>query len=67
MSKITRAKQTRGVTQAVKRLLCNLKALSLDPHPTKKKQNKKLRVYIYIYIYIYISFATRSLCSPAAS
>jgi hypothetical protein len=63
MSKITRAKQTRGVTQAVKRLLCNLKALSLDPHPTKKKQNKKLRVYIYIYI----SFATRSLCSPAAS
>jgi hypothetical protein len=38
ISKITRAKWTGGVAQAVLYLLCKMEALSSNPSPTKKKQ-----------------------------
>jgi hypothetical protein len=38
ISKITRAKWTEGVIQAVKCLLCKHEALSSNPNPTKKKK-----------------------------
>jgi hypothetical protein len=41
MSKITRAKRTRGVAQVVECLLCKCKALSTNPSPTKKKRKKR--------------------------
>jgi hypothetical protein len=41
ISKITRAKWTGDVAQAVELLLCNCKTLSSNPTPTK---------YIYVYI-----------------
>jgi hypothetical protein len=37
-SKITRAKWTEGVAQAVEHLLCKCKALSVNPSPTKTKE-----------------------------
>jgi hypothetical protein len=43
-SKITRAKGTGGVTQAVECLLCNCKALILNQRPTKKKKKKKKKI-----------------------
>jgi hypothetical protein len=41
ISKITKAKWTAGVPQAVKHLLCKHKALSSNPSFTKKKKKKK--------------------------
>jgi hypothetical protein len=38
ISKVTRAKWTGGVAQAVERLLCNREALSSNPSPKKKKR-----------------------------
>jgi hypothetical protein len=43
ISKITRAKWTGGVTQAVEHLLCKHKTLSSNPSPTKKKKKKPQR------------------------
>jgi hypothetical protein len=40
LSKITRAKWTGSVAQAVESLLCKCEALSLNPRPTKKKKKK---------------------------
>jgi hypothetical protein len=42
ISKITRAKWTGGVVQAVERLFCKSEALSSNPSPTKKKKTTKL-------------------------
>jgi hypothetical protein len=39
ISQITRVKCTRGVAQAVERLLCNLKGLVQTPVPQKKKSS----------------------------
>jgi hypothetical protein len=43
ISKITRAKWTGGLAQAVEHLLCKCKALSSNPVPSKKKKKKKKR------------------------
>jgi hypothetical protein len=43
MSKITRAKWTGGVAQAVEHLLCKQKALSLNPQKKKCDSNIKQR------------------------
>jgi hypothetical protein len=40
ISKITRAKWTGGVTQAVECLLCKHEALMANPNPTRKKRKK---------------------------
>jgi hypothetical protein len=40
ISKITRAKWTRGVAQAKKHQLCKCKALSSNPSSTKKKKKE---------------------------
>jgi hypothetical protein len=42
ISKITRAKWTRGVAQMVECLLCNCKAKSSNPRPTKKEISKNI-------------------------
>jgi hypothetical protein len=39
ISKITRAKWTRGVTQVMEHLLCKREALSSNSSPTKKQQD----------------------------
>jgi hypothetical protein len=41
VSKITRAKWTEGVAQAVKHLLCKCEALSSNASPTTNKRKKK--------------------------
>jgi hypothetical protein len=41
ISKISRAKWTRGMVHAVEYLLCKSEALSSNPSPTKNKQTNK--------------------------
>jgi hypothetical protein len=40
ISKITRAKWTRGVAQALEYLICKHETLSSNPNPTKRKKKK---------------------------
>jgi hypothetical protein len=42
ISKITRAKLTRGATQSIEHLLCKSKALSSNPSHTKKKKKNQM-------------------------
>jgi hypothetical protein len=55
ISKITRAKWTRGVAQVVHGLLCKCKALSSNPSPIKKRVK-------YFLLLLVLGFELRASC-----
>jgi hypothetical protein len=59
ISKITRAKWTGGVAQAVERLLCKCKALSSNPGPTKNS-NTSITPTMHCYHYKYFPDTLKS-------
>jgi hypothetical protein len=53
--KVSRAKWTRGVTQAVEHLLCKWEALSSNPVPLKKKKEKNHLTQVFFFFNILFS------------
>jgi hypothetical protein len=49
ISKITREKWTRDVTQVVGHLLCKHEALNSNPNCTRKKKKKKTKIILILY------------------